>query len=462
MRRPVALAFGAIGIVAVAAALGLAQQGTLGATPASGKTVVATRLTPVVRTTLVATQPVSGQVTSSATWTIGAAGGATPDEVAAAADAAAAARDQLATARSALSAATRTRALIKATGDAAVAHAPAGAARNEAIRTRHLDRIQQDQTVGLARAAVADAERALDAAERALTSKRRIEAAPGGTLTSMVPIGGRVARGGTLYALDGRPTVLLLGEIPAWRALREGDEGPDVAQLAVNLVALGFGGSPAIRTDGTFDASVTQAVLRWQTALGLDPSGVVRLGDVAVLPAEVNVTTAHMAVGGRPPTGAPMLDVASTDEVVALALDPGLAPSVHVGDPIRFRTEDGTEIQGSITSVGEPAVSTEDGPNGQAGQLQVAVVASADDPASLVDLDGLTLTADVTTGTAPDAFAVPIAALVVLGDGSFGVEIASAGTTHFIRVTPGIYDRTMVQIEGDGIAAGDQVVVPGT
>ncbi len=54
-----------------------------------------------------------------------------------------------------------------------------------------------------------------------------------------------------------------------------------------------------------------------------------------------------------------------------------------------------------------------------------------------------------------------MAALVVLADGTFGIEIASAGTTHFVRVTPGIYDRTMVQIEGDGVAAGDQVVVPG-
>jgi peptidoglycan hydrolase-like protein with peptidoglycan-binding domain len=405
---------------------------------------------------------VSGQVTSSATWTIGAPGGSNPDGVATAADAAVAARTQLATARSVLSAATRTRALIRAGRDAAVAHAPTGTARTEAIRARRLDRIQQDQTVGLARAAVADAERALDTAERALTSQRRIEAVPGGTLTSMAPVGGRVSRGGTVYALDGRPTVLLLGDIPAWRALREGDEGPDVAQLAANLVALGFGGSPAIPMDGSFDASVTQAVRRWQTALGLDPSGVVRLGDVVVLPAEVNVTVARVAIGGAPQPGTPMLDVASTDEVVVLALDPGLAPSVHVGDPIRFRTEDGTDVPGSVTSVGEPAVSTDGGPNGQSGQLQVAVVATADDPATLTGLDGLTLTADVTTGTAPDALAVPVAALVVLGDGSFGLEITSAGATHFIRVTPGIYDRTMVQVEGDGIAEGDQVVVPGT
>jgi hypothetical protein len=49
---------------------------------------------------------------------------------------------------------------------------------------------------------------------------------------------------------------------------------------------------------------------------------------------------------------------------------------------------------------------------------------------------------------------------VVLADGSFGVEVAVAGTTHFVQVIPGIYDQTMVEIKGTGIAPGDQVVVP--
>ncbi len=461
MRRPISVAIGVVAIVVVAgAALVLSRQATLVGSPAASASP-STRLVPVVRTTLIATQPVSGQVTSSATWTIGVPGGSTPDEVAAAADSVASSTDQLAAARSALTAATQTRAVVEARGDAAVAHAPAGAARTEAIRARRLDRIGQGQAVAQARAAVADARRALAAAERLLASRRRTETVPGGTLTSMAPVGGRVARGEAFYAIDGRPTALLIGDVPTWRALREEDEGPDVAQLEANLVALGFGGSPGIRTDGRFDAGVADAVRRWQASLGLEPSGVVRLGDVAVLPATVTVTAAHVVLGATPQAGAPLLDVASTDQVVAISLDPGLAPSVHAGDSIRFRTADGTEIPGSVTSVGEPAVSTENGSGGPGGQLQVEVIAAADDPSTLAGLDGLTLTADVITGTAPDALAVPVAALVVLGDGSFGVEVASAGSTQFIRVTPGIYDRTMVQVEGDGIAEGDQVVVPG-
>ena len=463
MRRRIPVAIGVVAIVAVVGgALGLVQQGALAGSPVPGTSPSATRLATVARTTLVASQPVSGQVTSSATWTIGAPGGSTTDEVLAAADAVAAAKAQVATALVALTGAMQTRSLVGARDNAAVVHAPAGAARTEAIRARRLDRIEEDQSVSLARAAVAEARRALAAAERELVARQRTEAAGGGTLTWLAPAGSRVARGQAVYAVDGRPAVLLIGVIPPWRALREGDDGPDVAQLEANLVALGFGGSPVIRTDGTFDGGVAQAVRRWQSALGLERSGIVRLGDVVVLPAEVRVSAAHVAVGGAAQPGAPMLDVASSDQVVDVSLDPGLAPSVHVGDAIRFRTEDGTEIPGSVSSVGAPAASTGNGPNGQAGQLVVEVVAKADDPAALAGLDGLTLTADVTTGTAQDALAVPVAALVVLGDGSFGVEVAAAGSTRFVRVTPGIYDRTMVQVQGDGIAEGDQVVIPGT
>jgi hypothetical protein len=155
-----------------------------------------------------------------------------------------------------------------------------------------------------------------------------------------------------------------------------------------------------------------------------------------------------------------MLDLTSVDEIVKLAVDPQLAPSIHPGDEIRFTTTDGTAIPGTIVSVAPVAVAPPDTGNGPPQGPSVEVIAAATDPAPLADLEGTDLLADVTTGTAPDAMAVPVAALVVLADGSFGVEVAAAGTTRFVQVTPGIYDRTMVEIQGSGIAPGDQVVVP--
>ena len=191
-----------------------------------------------------------------------------------------------------------------------------------------------------------------------------------------------------------------------------------------------------------------------------EASGILRLGDAIVLPDAVRVGSAHVAVGGAALPGAPMLDLTSVDQIVKLAVDPQLAPSIHPGDQIRFTATDGTAIPGTIVSVAAVAVAPPDAGNGPPQGPSVEVIAAATDPAALADLEGTDLLADVTTGTAPDALAVPVTALVVLADGSFGVEVASAGTTHFVRVAPGIYDRTMVEITAPGIAPGDQVVVP--
>jgi peptidoglycan hydrolase-like protein with peptidoglycan-binding domain len=475
VKRRRRLAAGFVGVVAVAAvvAAGLLISPRLGPPSTSegtGKGVAsatgtgtgppAARLVAVTRTTLVASQPVSGTVTSTQAWTIAFPTGASPDDVATAEDAVAAANNQLVVARTEVPAATRARTLVAARDDAVVAAAPPGAPRREAVRTRSLDRIDQDRAVATAQGALADARRALAAATRDLAARRSAEVSPGRTVTSLPALGTTVARGETLYAIDGQPTVLLIGTVPGYRALREGDTGPDVAQLQANLVALGAGGSPALRTDGTFDHATTVAVQRWQTIRHVAATGILRLGDAIVLPAAVRVATAHVAIGGAALPGGPMLDLTSVDEIVKLAVDPHLAPSIHAGDQIRFTTTDGTAIPGRIVSVAAVAVAPPETANGPPAGPSVEVIAAATDPAALADLDGTDLLAAVTTGTAPDALAVPVEALVVLADGSFGVEVADGGTTHFVQVVPGIYDQTMVEIKATGIAPGDQVVVP--
>ena len=52
--------------------------------------------------------------------------------------------------------------------------------------------------------------------------------------------GGRVRPGHVIAEIDGRPIILLRGSLPAYRDLREGDSGPDVAQLQAALIRLGY------------------------------------------------------------------------------------------------------------------------------------------------------------------------------------------------------------------------------
>ncbi len=52
--------------------------------------------------------------------------------------------------------------------------------------------------------------------------------------------GSRVTPGHVLDEVDGRPVVLLRGKLPAYRDLRVGDTGPDVAELQSALTGLGY------------------------------------------------------------------------------------------------------------------------------------------------------------------------------------------------------------------------------
>jgi peptidoglycan hydrolase-like protein with peptidoglycan-binding domain len=439
-----------------------------GGSPAPLGEAARTTTVPIVRTTLVATQPESGRVAVAHSWTIGLVSGSTPDLVATASDAALAASDEVAGAQAALRGATRIRSLTLAGDRAEVASAAGARALAAARRHLDLDSAQQALTIAQARAAVTAARHALDSADRELADRQRSETSGGTIVTSIAASGTRIDRGGDLFALDGHPAVLLLGSTPAFRAMRQGDRGADVAQLQTNLIALGVVGQSSLRTDGVFDPATAAAVGRWQASRGVDATGIVRLGDVTFLPTAVEVAAARIAVGTAAALGTPVLDLSSVERIVTILLDPALVRVVDPGDALRFTLPGGAEATGHVETVAAVATPTTDGQSGGGssgggqggGPLFITVTATADDPAQLDGLDGVPVTVDVTAATAQDVLAVPVNALAVLADGSFGVELATNGTSTYVRVQTGIYDRTLVEIRGDGLAPGGLVVVP--
>ena len=114
--------------------------------------------------------------------------------------------------------------------------------------------------------------------EQALSSSRA------GTVTRIANEGATVKRGEVLYEVDERPTVLMLGTVPAYRTMSSGVEGTDVRQLQRNLLALGFDDGGDLQVTGEFDADTAEAVRDWQEDLGVERTGVVELGDVVFYP----------------------------------------------------------------------------------------------------------------------------------------------------------------------------------
>jgi peptidoglycan hydrolase-like protein with peptidoglycan-binding domain len=95
----------------------------------------------------------------------------------------------------------------------------------------------------------------------------------------------RLAAGDKLFAVDNRPSVVMIGDEAAFRDLSDGvADGADVAQLEQNLAGLGDTADGQVVIDEHVDAATTAAVEAWQTALGIEASGTVLSSDVVFLP----------------------------------------------------------------------------------------------------------------------------------------------------------------------------------
>jgi hypothetical protein len=119
-----------------------------------------------------------------------------------------------------------------------------------------------------------------------------------GTYTSLLPAGTVVQPGQALYRVDNGPVVLMSGDVPAWRPFSPGmTDGPDVAELEANLIALGDARGLLTVAGPHFGSATAVAVKRWQSALGLPVTGSVDLGDIVFVPTAVRVDSVTVAPG---------------------------------------------------------------------------------------------------------------------------------------------------------------------
>lgn len=285
--------------------------------------------------------------------------------------------------------------------------------------------------------------------ERALSSTRS------GTLTWIAEEGSTMRRGDVLFEVDESPTVLLIGEVPAYRTLTSGAEGRDVRQLQRNLLALGFDDGGDLEVTGEFDADTAEAVGDWQEDLGVERTGVVELGDVAFTPGARRMGAHASVVGSGVAPGAQVAETTSPERVVTLDLEASDQDLVARGDRVEVELPSGERIDGRVSSVASVAQTDPEDPEAEP-TVEVTV--------RLLErirtgLDEAPVDVDVETSRAEGVLAVPVQSLLALAEGGYALEVVdSPSRTHLIAVETGDFADGLVEVEGDGVAEGVEVV----
>ncbi len=282
-----------------------------------------------------------------------------------------------------------------------------------------------------------------------------------GTVTWLPAVGTVVERGQRLYSVDAKPVVLFLGDTPLYRTIDgTATPGPDIAEVNANLRALGYRTAPkgAGYTTGTADA-----LRRWQHSDGLDETGTLAVGDVAVLPAAVRVDSLKAQLGAQATTD--LLGLTSTTKLVTATVDPTQVDTslLTPGRAVALSLPGGGQATGTIATLnssgtqGQPDSSASTG-TGQAGQAGQTVTVTIGDQSAVSGMDSGSIGVTVPTGSRKGVLAVPVGALIVVQGGGYAVQVVTGQTSMLVGVRTGMFADGLVEVSGQGITAGRKVV----
>jgi hypothetical protein len=285
----------------------------------------------------------------------------------------------------------------------------------------------------------------------------------GGTYTYVLPAGTVLQPGQTLFRVDNEPVVLMSGSVPAWRPFAPGmADGPDVQELEAALIALGDAHGLFAIAGPHYGAGAVAAVERWQSALGEPATGSIELGSVVFIPNAVRIDTATVAPGQPAAAGDMPYQVTTTSRAVSVPLTPN-DPTVPVGQQVSIQLPSGATTPGQVTSVGPPPPTSgpsSSSPSSSGSTASTVLTVTPANPAATGSGDGEPVEVALTVQSVRHVLAVPIAALVALSGGGYGLEVVTRSGQHRLAgVRTGVFAGGEVQVLGKGVTAGTRVVV---
>lgn len=279
-----------------------------------------------------------------------------------------------------------------------------------------------------------------------------------GTLTSVAAPGSTVARGKPLYKVDNTPVLLLYGALPAYRDLASGVEGPDVEQFEQNLKELGYTG---FTVDTKYTEGTEAAVKKWQKANGLKETGGVELGRVHYAPAEIRVDIVKTALGDAVQPGQAVLTHTGTRRVVSVELEMAYASLAKTGTAVTVKLPDRRNVPGKVAATAtviDPGKESGGSPATPTTKLKATVV--LDDEKAVAGLDRASIDVAFTSSRRENVLTVPVAALLALAEGGYGVQVVEGSATRIVPVETGMFAGGRVEVTGSGLAQGTTVGMP--
>jgi peptidoglycan hydrolase-like protein with peptidoglycan-binding domain len=280
-----------------------------------------------------------------------------------------------------------------------------------------------------------------------------------GTVTWLPAVGAAIKRGQTLLRADERPVVLLYGALPIYRPLAVGVEGADVKQFESNLRALGYTG---FTVDDEYTSSTASAVKRWQDDLGVTETGTVDASLVVVAPGAVRVAELTARVGS--PAGGEVYTYTGATRIVTVPVEASEAAWAVKGATVTVTLPDGKEVTGKVASVGTTATEddSQDQPPNSTGtdDAQIQVTVTVADQRALGTLQQTPVDVAYVAEKRDDVLTVPVAALLALAEGGYGLEVVEGGASRYIAVDTGLFADGRVEVSGGGIAEGMTVGLP--
>lgn len=306
-----------------------------------------------------------------------------------------------------------------------------------------------------------------------------VKLAAGGRVTAVAVVeGGRLREGQTVLRVDGRPVVAVGGRFPFWRDLAAGATGEDVRQLERMLARTGH--RPG-RVDDRFTSSTRAALRRWQNAHGLGVDGVFRVGDTLVASLPARVGAVKVAVGDFATAGTDAVTLTDATQSVQVDLTPGERARVAAGQrAIVEVTATGVRLDGTVRQVSSTLVTGTSGSAGSAGSSAGSGSSGGSGdgsgsgsggqqntgryPARITlagdagPVDGVDARVTIVRAETAGVLTVPVAAVVLNGQGNPVVRVLTNGATVVRPVRTGLTEGAYVQVSGD-LREGQSVIL---